>query len=404
MSISQKLEIYYENQIKTIKNMENSKERDLLIGALVADLGSRSINAIAKALCSCWRKIKRAYLEFIEGKQISFELRGRKKVEEIYPNLIKNIKEICSKYENTDSHFKSETLFVDLNPKNLKLELIEIYGYDSNFVSLNTLRRILKELGYKLRRVSKSQVLAKIPETDIIFENVNETLKAVEISDESVAAISIDDKNKKKIGNIAELGKSYFKRTALDHDTTFDCNVTPFGILDLKTSETFVFNTIYASTSEYKVDCIRNYIKYKKTNFNIKKLIIFLDNGPSNSGRNKLWLFNLVELAKEYNIVIQLVYYPPYHSKYNKIERYWARLQIAWNGLVIDKLEKLVIIIGKVKWKGVKSHAFLNINYYRNVISISNDEFKNIENNHIIREEGIEKWSLIITPFKLNNL
>ncbi len=29
---------------------------------------------------------------------------------------------------------------------------------------------------------------------------------------------------------------------------------------------------------------------------------------------------------------IRLVYYPPYHSKYNRIERCWSALERHWNG------------------------------------------------------------------------
>ncbi len=94
----------------------------------------------------------------------------------------------------------------------------------------------------------------------------------------------------------------------------------PFGILDLKTNETFVTCTPYTSTAEFKVKCIEKYVIEKNKRVPLKKLVIFLDNGPENSGRRKLWLKLLTELAKKYNIVIELVYYPPYHSKYNKIE------------------------------------------------------------------------------------
>ena len=31
-------------------------------------------------------------------------------------------------------------------------------------------------------------------------------------------------------------------------------------------------------------------------------------------------------------LCVRLVYYPPYHSKYNAIERYWAGLEKSWNG------------------------------------------------------------------------
>ncbi|MEQ9237170.1 MAG: hypothetical protein RIG66_24145, partial [Coleofasciculus sp. E2-BRE-01] len=32
----------------------------------------------------------------------------------------------------------------------------------------------------------------------------------------------------------------------------------------------------------------------------------------------------MVELSQEIDVKIRLIYYPPYHSKYNPIERCWA--------------------------------------------------------------------------------
>ena len=109
----------------------------------------------------------------------------------------------------------------------------------------------------------------------------------------------------------------------------------------------------------------------------------------------------MIELSIKYNIVIELVYYPPYHSKYNKIERYWARLQISWSGLIIDTLDKLITTIKNVTWKGINTKSYLNTEEYRKGIEISKKEFNKIEKDYIKREEGIEKWSLIITPYKI---
>ena len=35
----------------------------------------------------------------------------------------------------------------------------------------------------------------------------------------------------------------------------------------------------------------------------------------------------LTQLADEFGLTIQLAYYPPYHSKYNPIERVWGVLE-----------------------------------------------------------------------------
>ena len=119
-----------------------------------------------------------------------------------------------------------------------------------------------------------------------------------------------------------------YKKEANDHDTKYSEIVTPFGILDLKTNQTYVYCTYNNSTAEFKVDCMEERLKEELSkNPNIKKLMLFLDNGPENSSSRSLWIYKLVELAKKYNIIIELVYYPPYHSKYNKIEHYWGVLQ-----------------------------------------------------------------------------
>jgi len=400
MIISNKIEKLYSFLINSIKNEENKKLKKKLIGSLVMQLGKRSINAVSKILGNSWSFIKKCYLlvknnSNIERKQGS----GRKKTIDIFTNIIIHIKEILNDYERTDSHFKTEVLFVDISIKNLKNELINRYDdYKEKVPSNTTLWRLLKQLGYKIKKVERSQVQEKVKETDAIFENVFETLKFIEIEDETVSAISIDDKARKLIGNLSDKGKSWFERKALDHDTKYDYAVIPFGILDLKTNETFITCTLGKSTAEFKVDSIDEYIIYKKKSKNIKRLIIFLDNGPENSGRRTLWLERLVELAKKHNITIELVYYPPYHSKYNKIERYWARLSLSWNGTIIDSLPKLVMVMNKVTWNGIKTKAKVSLKEYDTKIKIDSEEMEKLEKNNIHRDKILKKWSIVITP------
>lgn len=157
--------------------------------------------------------------------------------------------------------------------------MIQSYGYIKKTCPCkNTLLRLLTDLDYKIQKVKKTKVLDKISETDAIFENVNETKQFIFLSNNDVAVISMDDKNRKKIGNISDNGYSWFNKQSLDHDTNFDCSIVPFGILDLKTNETFVYCSKGSSTANFKVDCINDYLKKKKETFDIKRLIIFLDN------------------------------------------------------------------------------------------------------------------------------
>ncbi len=44
------------------------------------------------------------------------------------------------------------------------------------------------------------------------------------------------------------------------------------------------------------------------------------------------WMERIVEFSDWSGLEIRLVYYPPYHSKYNRIERCWSALERHWNG------------------------------------------------------------------------
>ncbi|WP_419606290.1 ISAzo13-like element transposase-related protein, partial [Thiolapillus sp.] len=37
---------------------------------------------------------------------------------------------------------------------------------------------------------------------------------------------------------------------------------------------------------------------------------------------------------------MRLAYYPPYHSKYNPVERLWGVLENHWRGELLDSVEK----------------------------------------------------------------
>ena len=306
MSISQIIKKYHKNRIENIRKMSNGIDKNMAIGSFVADLGKGSIKPVANAIGSCFRKVKKCYLLFTSNSmQMSLEFRGRQSIIKKYPKLKNDIEKIIENYKIVDSHFKTETLFISLDPQKIITELVINYNYPTKFACYNTIAKTLKEMGYKYHKIQKSEIIDRIPETDKIFENVNDCLESINITNDATAAISVDDKTSKKIGNFSDNGYSWTNIKALDHDTIFEYSVKPFGILDLKTNETFVTCTTYNSTAEFKVDCIEKYVIKKNKKQKLKKLIIFLDNDPENSSRRRLWLKKLVYLSKKYNLVIQ---------------------------------------------------------------------------------------------------
>jgi len=74
----------------------------------------------------------------------------------------------------------------------------------------------------------------------------------------------------------------------------------------------------------------------------IRRLVIYLDNGPKNSGSRTQFLKRMIEFADWSGLEIRLVYYPPYHSKYNPIEHCWSSLEQKWGGTLLNCLKVIL--------------------------------------------------------------
>ena len=404
MSIAQKIESCYKNQIENIKKEKNPIAKIKMVGALVLDVGNRCISAVAESIHSCRHYVKKCSdivkynIPIISNKNKC----GNKKYEVKHPEIVAQIKEICENTENVDKSLRDDITYVDVTAGYVSKQLKNKYEYsEKDYPCENTIIRIMKQkLGYKITKVKKNKVLKKIPETDAIFENVNARKEEVKNSRDDVIAYSIDDKATKLIGNLSDNGSSWIEKESLDHDTMPKYRVKPFGMLNLKTNNTAVFCATSNSTADFKVDCIKEQLKNDlKMNSNIKKVYLFLDNGPENNSRRTLWIWSLINLAIELNITIELVYYPPYHSKYNPIEHFWGVLQRSSNGLIINSLSKLVGSINGTKWHGINAKGILIDEEYHKGVNVDKDELKKLIEEHIHHEnKGIEKWSLIITP------
>ena len=67
----------------------------------------------------------------------------------------------------------------------------------------------------------------------------------------------------------------------------------------------------------------------------------------------RLTACRLVEFSAHENITIQLAYHPPYHSKYNPIERVFGVLESYWNGDPLRTVDKALGLA-----RGIKHRAW----------------------------------------------
>ncbi len=109
--------------------------------------------------------------------------------------------------------------------------------------------------------------------------------------------------------------------------------LTPVGILMPQSDELFVACVTSKVTSDCLVDVLEQWWHSVRDRFEqVKTLVINLDNGPENHSHRTQFLNRLVAFAQTSQLTVRLAYYPPYHSKYNPVERWWGVVEQHWNG------------------------------------------------------------------------
>ena len=127
------------------------------------------------------------------------------------------------------------------------------------------------------------------------------------------------------------------------------------------------------------------------------RLVINLDNGPENHSRRTQFMYRLVEFAQKYEIALRLAYYPPYHSKYNPIERCWGILEVHWNGALLDSMEAVIKLTESMTWKGRQPVVALVTTAYQTGVSLTKAAMAEVE-TQLTRLAGLEKWFVDIVP------
>lgn len=182
-----------------------------------------------------------------------------------------------------------------------------------------------------------------------------------------------------------------------DHDPPAKEKLVPFGVLMLATGAlTLLFGL--AETSDAWVDALQMWwLQVRASLGHVKRLVIYLDNGPKNSGRRTQFLKRMVQFADWSRLEIRLVYYPPYHSKYNPIERCWSALEKKWNGVLLNCLNVVLQCALRMKWKGRHPTVKRLEGDYPNGIRVAPREMKEYE-ARLERSATLPKYDITIKP------
>lgn len=212
--------------------------------------------------------------------------------------------------------------------------------------------------------------------------------------------LSIDSKAKVKLGNLSRGGKDrrLEAQTADDHDDHWSAVVVPFGILNLLTDQLSIDFGQSAETSDFIVDCLAQWWADQQENHpEIDGLAIDLDGGMAVRSNRTQFIKRMVQFAQASGLSIHLIYYPPYHSKYNPIERCWAALENSWNGALLQSVEEALQWASNMTWNGIKPLVHLVDGTYEKNITVPKDELADYQ-QHWHPSESLPKWDVKITP------
>lgn len=225
-------------------------------------------------------------------------------------------------------------------------------------------------------------------------------MNALADADPETLRISMDTKATVNLGEYSRHGRSRGLEPikALDHDMMPKQKLVPGGILEPVSGRSFLFFTNSYKTSDFMADGILLWWNERRQDLShVKRLVVNMDNGPECSGHRSQFLQRMVEFVDATGLCVHLVYYPPYHSKYNGIERYWAGLEKSWNGYLLDTVNTVLNRAANFSWKGFHATVHLLESVYAKGVKVLGKERAQLE-QRLQRSEYLRWYDILISP------
>jgi len=237
----------------------------------------------------------------------------------------------------------------------------------------------------------------KTAETDAIFAQLEQMRLAAQ-ADKTVLRLSMDAKATVLIGDYARGGKNRLRIKAADHDFQPADKVTPYCILFPDQDRAYLYFTRSRVTSDFIADCLLDCWRQIAHEFpEVKTLMLLQDNGPENHSRRTQFMHRMVQLADQLQLTVQLVYYPPYHSKYNPVERFWGVLEQHWHGDLLDSLEAVLNFAQSMTWNKRRPVITMLHQLYHKGVRLTQQAMTLLE-QRFLRLPHLEKYFVWIHP------
>ena len=102
-------------------------------------------------------------------------------------------------------------------------------------------------------------------------------------------------------------------------------------------------------------------------------------------------MYRILEFAHKFQLTIQLAYYPPYHSKYNPVERAFGWLEQHWSGSLLNSVDTVLKFASTLTFKEKNPVVTLVDKVYHTGVKLTEVAMAEVE-QQIQRLPNLEKW------------
>jgi Rhodopirellula transposase DDE domain len=211
--------------------------------------------------------------------------------------------------------------------------------------------------------------------------------------------LSIDGKATVHIGDVSRGGLTRGDHEACDHDLGLQEKYIPCGIVEEDCGQRHITFGSFYKTSDFIVDTLEAWwaALEEAEQVAMTQLQIKRDNGPESRGKRTQFLQRMVGFCDAIGKPIQRLYSPPYHSKYNPIERCWGILEWHWNGTKLVDVETMVEWAKTMTWKGIHPIVELSRKVYQKGVTLSKRAMQAVE-ARLTRHPELPPWDILIHP------
>jgi hypothetical protein len=202
-----------------------------------------------------------------------------------------------------------------------------------------------------------------------------------------------------QLGEFSRGGLTRSEVKAYDHDLGCQAKYIPWGLVDEDTGQLSLTFGSSAKTRDFIVDALEARWNALPTHEQraTERLQIKMDNGPESSGVRTQFLHRMVQFADQIGKPLQLLYFPPYHSKYNPIERCWGILELHWSGTLLRDVATMLAWAQSMTWKGRSPVVELNHKEYLRGVTLNKKAMCPVE-CRLERLPELPKWDILIWP------